>query len=272
MIVKYVNNRGVSVNLNQDPYKLLVSDLLDHEWTSEENSNRIVRFRKKITKKKVNVDVIRSRQKSSKILLNELTDIFEADVIDNKPGRMYIDDNYMTCFLYSGQKENWGTDAIISCEYGLITDHPFWIEEEVFSFGKKTDTTRAATFLDYPHDYPYDYSYKGQQDILINPHYGSCEFEMIVYGPCTNPRIVIAGQVYEVTTKINASEYLIIKSREGTVYRVTDDGTQINEFANKNNEYPLFQKIPAGQSQVSWSGEYGWDITLYIERSEPKWT
>ena len=94
---------------------------------------------------------------------------------------------------------------------------------------------------------------------------------MILYGPCTDPRIVIAGQIYEVKTKIKEGEYLVIQSREGLVYRVTQDGEQVNEFANKNNEYPLFAKIPPGSSTVSWSGDYGWEITLYIERSEPRW-
>lgn len=37
------------------------------------------------------------------------------------------------------------------------------------------------------------------------------------------------------------------------------------------HEYPLFAKIPPGSSTVSWSGDYGWEITLYIERSEPRW-
>ena len=106
----------------------------------------------------------------------------------------------------------------------------------------------SYTHLDVYKRQPYDYTFRRQQDVLLNPHYGDCDFKMIIYGPCTDPRIVIAGQIYEVKTKIKDGEYLVIQSREGLVYRVTQDGGQVNEFANKNNEYPLFAKIPPGSS------------------------
>jgi alginate O-acetyltransferase complex protein AlgI len=34
----------------------------------------------------------------------------------------------------------------------------------------------------------------------------------------------------------------------------------------------VFEKIPSGNNIVVWDGNWGFDITLFEERSEPKWT
>ena len=44
MIVRYVNHNGTEVNLNKEPYKMLVSDLLDYEWEVSTTSNRNCRI------------------------------------------------------------------------------------------------------------------------------------------------------------------------------------------------------------------------------------
>ena len=33
----------------------------------------------------------------------------------------------------------------------------------------------------------------------------------------------------------------------------------------------LFQKIPCGSLTIMWSGDFGFDITLYKVRREPEW-
>ena len=48
MEIKYINNSGNSVDLNKYPYKMLLSDLLDGEWSYESSSNKIDSFCKKM--------------------------------------------------------------------------------------------------------------------------------------------------------------------------------------------------------------------------------
>ena len=61
MIVRYVNHNGTEVNLNKEPYKMLVSDLLDYEWEVSTTSNRIVGFGYTVREKALNIDVHRSK-------------------------------------------------------------------------------------------------------------------------------------------------------------------------------------------------------------------
>lgn len=271
MNIRYVNSRGIEVNLNKEPYKLLVSDLLNHDWGIVEKSQRIVGFRKATTKRSVSIDIIKSSGKSSRRLMNDLTDVFEYDVINATPGRLYIDDNYLKCFLCSGEKENWETDVIISCEYGLVTDMPFWIQDRHFSFGISPGMMAAQNNLDYPHDYPYDYTAAGENSYIENDHYGACDFEMHIFGPVTNPSILINNHLYEVTVRLEQGEYLQIRSREGTVYKVSESGEKTNLYNYRNKDSSVFERIPPGSNLVSWDGNFGFDITLYVERSEPQW-
>lgn len=270
MIIRYINSRGDEVNLNKEPYKLLISDLIDYEWKANEKSERIINFQKEIENRSLNIDIIKNGSTSSRKLMNDLSDIFEYDVINAVPGRLYIDDNYLTCFLSSSEKDNWETDAIIQCEYGLVTDYPFWVTEKMFSFGMQQSST-AGTFLDYPHDYNYDYASEGRNDYVSNDHFGSCDFVMNIFGPAINPEITIAGHIYEVITTLESSEYLQINSRDGTVVKVSQTGEMTNEYNNRNKTSSVFEKIPPGDSLVSWDGNFGFDITLFVERSEPKW-
>ena len=56
MIVRYVNHNGTEVNLNKEPYKMLVSDLLDYEWEVSTTSNRIVGFGYTVREKALNIE------------------------------------------------------------------------------------------------------------------------------------------------------------------------------------------------------------------------
>lgn len=275
MIIKYVNSKGTEINLNYGPYKMLVSDLLDYEWETVEASEQITGFQKNISEKTINIDIIKNTEKSARILMNDLTNIFETDIVNFEQGKIYVDDYYLPCFIFSSEKSNWETDFLISCEYGIVTDYPYWIKEETYSFEKgnaiDTDIETVSIFLDYPYGYLYDYTFDGAKKYLMNNHYTSCGFKMIIYGPCLNPSITIGGNKYEIITSILEGEYLEILSafHKRTIKKVGINGEITNEFANRNGN--PFQLIPSGSNIVSWDGEFGFDITLYQERSEPKW-
>lgn len=269
MIIKYVNHTGKEINLNKDPYKMLVSDLLDYEWDVSYSGNRIKGFGYSVKEKTLNIDVHRTKTAGSRENMNKLTEFFEQDVISGIPGKIYLNDSYMFCYIKSSGKSNWETDQITCCEYSLVTDYPFWISEKNFSFLPET-TELYTELLDYPYGYEYNYygSEKGTERIN-NDHYSDSHFKMIIFGPTVNPRILIGGYPYEVTTTVEQNEYLTINSREQTVVKTKQDGTKVNEFDKRQKEQSIFRKIPSGSNSVNWSGDYGIDITLYQERSEP---
>lgn len=94
---------------------------------------------------------------------------------------------------------------------------------------------------------------------------------MTIYGPVVDPIINIGNYPYKVDTTVEENEYLTIDGTKNTVERTLADGTIINEYNKRSFENSVFRPIPPGNNSVLWSGDFGWDITLYQERSEPKW-
>lgn len=110
-----------------------------------------------------------------------------------------------------------------------------------------------------------------------NSNYTASGFKMIIYGPCINPLIRIAGHIYELRTTLYDGEYAVIDSstryaKDRKIVKVKTDGTEENLFNSKNNESSIWEKIPAGLSIVSWNGAFGFDIILFNERGTPRWT
>ena len=94
---------------------------------------------------------------------------------------------------------------------------------------------------------------------------------MIVYGPVNNPSVTIGNHLYNVNCEVDSSEYLVIDSIEREIYIISNFGEKKNVFNKRNNESYIFQKINHGINSVIWSGGFGFDITVYDERSEPEW-
>lgn len=269
MVVKYINNKGAEVNLNKSPYRLLVSDLLDYEWDVIESGDLITGFSKSISKRSVDIDIWKTSEKSSRTLMNELTNIFETDISLGTPGKLFIDDNYLICYIFKSEKSNWETKLMTSCEYGLVTDKPFWITETTKSFTKGSGASSES--LDYPHDYPCDYAPKISASNIVNDNYAPSDFRLTIYGPVVNPAITIGENVYQVYTELLENEYLVIDTQERFVAQYGNTGGQTNKFNSRNKTYEIYAKIPAGISSVVWSGSFGFDIVMYQKRSEPRW-
>lgn len=271
MIVRYVNHNGTEVNLNKEPYKMLISDLLDYEWEVSTTSNRIVGFGYTVREKSLNIDVHRSKSAGARENMNALTEIFEKDILSGVPGKLYIDEQYMNCYIRSSEKDNWETDQIIQCEYGIVTDFPFWIKEKMFSY-PIFDGDESDSFLEFPYDFPFDYTSQQKGiSVLDNDHYADANFNMIIYGPVVDPIVNIGGYPYEVNTTVEENEYLVIDSTKNAVTRTLTDGTIVSEYNNRSFENSVFRPVPPGNHNAVWSGDFGWGITLYQERSEPKW-
>lgn len=279
MIIKYVNSNGQSVNLNKYPYKMLISDILDYDPDVIENNGKIIGFNSDImTQREVNIDIHRTKTTSARISLSNLTDIFGIDVVARTPGRLYINDWYIPCYFYGRETNRWQTDNIISCEYKILTDHPSWIQEETFQFLPPVSETQEQSETIKAYDYTYDacvYPTERDPSYLINDHYDSCDFRMLVYGPRSQTNITIGENIYHVNYAIQDGEYMVIDSRETAkpgkrVYLVRKNGEKLNLFDYRNPKYSIFAKIPPGTSAVR-CGDAGMDITIYKRRSEPKW-
>lgn len=78
--------------------------------------------------------------------------------------------------------------------------------------------------------------------------------------------------MYAVNVPVEVDEYLEINCREKIIETVQSDGKRTSVINYRNRENYIFQKIPSGVVAVTWNNDFGFDLTLFDERSEPKWS
>ncbi len=264
------------INFCQWPYMVTGGDLFDGDYDPVEENEHIQEFERKITDKSLKIDINAVGNEFCQAV-DYLENVAEKDIIHVTPGKLYVGNSYLKCWLTGTKKDRWVNDLDgITNEIIIRSDYPYWINEEKFSFLKQSQSGVALPWLEYPHDYPYEYAKVRNMQYIQNSNYTDSGFRMIIYGPCINPLIRIAGHVYELRATLYEGEYAIIDSstrysKDRKIVKVKADGTQEDIFNSRNTESEIWQKIPPGRSIVTWSGAFGFDIILFNERGTPRW-
>lgn len=250
---------------------LRTSELYDYEWEvdaiEQHMGSRIRSFRRKASENELVVDF-----SGNKIERKEAADRFfslvEADIIQEKPGKLFLGEYYKTCYMIKakndGQQER---SNIVRIKMGVYAEYPFWIKETSYTF-KSADITSTSNKR-YGYRYGYRYASGMKDTYILNEHFAPAQFRLRIYGPCVNPLIAIGGRIYTVHTILEDGEYLEVDSMAQTVIKTMMNGTKVNLFHYRGLD--IFQKILPGKQVVSWDGKFDFDITLFKERSEPEW-
>lgn len=272
---------GEKLDLMSNQYRANIQDLLQYEWdygTSDNvgrNGGRITEMKRGVAAKSMTISVMGSSREAYTEVLNRYLRITERDIRNLTPGRLYLGENYLTCYLAASQYDTAFDPGVTFARKAvtLVSEYPFWRIEETTRYLPDDRETESAEYLDYPYDYAYDYLYdlSGARQ-LINDHYASSDFVMTVYGPAVNPTVYIAGHKYMVATVLYDGDYMVIDSAAKTVIRIAADGTSENLFNCREKDSEIFEKIPPGNNTVIFNQEFGFDLTLYRERSEPEWS
>lgn len=244
--------------------------LHDFEWTVTSKNNKISSLDKKVQKKSIPV-IIKCNSDSEGIALrNRLFEICEKDVLALKHGNLIIGDYYMKCFVtackYSGYTQS---KQYAKLTLTIQTDYPYWVKETTTTFGLSGAV--VGSNLDYNNDFPYDYSPNVLSDKLRNTDFVPTNFRMKIYGPCNNPSVYIGGHEYTVNKDVAEGEYLTIDSVDKTIVLTDIDGNETNCFNLRNKDSYIFEKIPVGESNVSSSTSFVFEVVLLEERGVPKW-
>lgn len=272
-MIYYKNNYGQSVDLMDWPYKISESDLFNYSWTYE-GETKISSFRHGITEKNLKISVGAGNMEDYNKSLENLLSVIEKDVLNMTPGRLYVDDSYLSCYFIASEKaEFYPGVPFLTNSFTVVSDTGQWVREytEKFKADSNVAYITGKRNLDYPYDYMYDYGNGEAGRLLRNTGFFDTNFKLTIYGGCTNPRVIIAGHIYEVSGQIDTGEYLTVNSITKKITKTKISGEIVNMFHARNRESYIFKKIPPGNNSVAWNGMFGFDITLYEERSEPKW-
>lgn len=200
-------------------------------------------------------------------LINDLHDDFEGDLRRKQEGRIIVEGQYLNCYVTSvNARYNNGctTDSI-----QIYAPYPYWLQEQKITL--EASNVSGSGFLDFPFDFPFDFTAPATGEKIVRSDFPfTSEFQMVIYGLAVNPRITINGYPYVLYATIPAGAYVIIDSRQKSVMMYNTNGTQTDLFNFRNKTDSIFEKIPAGNLNISWGASYGVDITVFRERSEPK--
>lgn len=268
---QYVNHMNESLDFGEDSLFVNENDLRDFAWGITSNNDKISGFKKGIVTKTIPIILKCDSDKEGTLLKNKLFEVFEKDILAVKHGKIICGDYYLKCFVTESAKTNYlACKNYLEVTIKVSTDFPYWIKETTTIFNYDEDVEDGD--LDYNRDYPSDYTPNVLGKQLNNTHFVATNFKINIYGVCENPRITVAGHAYEVTASIGIAEYLSIDSVDKTIVLTHSDGTTENLFNKRNRNSYIFEKIPSGVSKVSANGVFKFDIVLFEERGEPKWT
>ena len=268
--LKYRNHLNEVFEFGRDGIFVNMNELHDYEWTVTARNNRVASLTYPIVNRKLPVVIMCDTEEKGIAARNRLLEICEKDVLALQHGRIIIGDYYFRCFVTKSQKKYYSTSKrYMQITLILTSDFPFWVKETQFEFRKDV---KAVEGLDLNYDYPFDYCPNMTSGTLNNTGFTDTNFRMVIGGPCSNPGVYISDHLYQVNCDIGDDEYLTIDSVTKKIYLTSNDGTTTNVFNLRNRDSYIFKKIPPGDNAVSWEGEFGIDVILLEERSEPKWT
>lgn len=277
MDLYYENNQGEIIKFYDSSY--ILTDHAFFDWSLSYSTVRsrstgfkfdpaVRNFKVRIVPKEPELE---DRYRAYQELINAFVNICAKDT--SKPGKLWTTGGeYLICRIVASTKTEWikSKDVLLSCQ--LLADYPVWIKENTYSVTKHEDTPGANLYLDFDYDFDYDYMspITGQQYVQ-NDGYGNAQFKIIMYGPASDPYIVLDGKTIGVNTVLAGTDYLVIDSRSYEVYKVTNTGEKVNQFNNRTKTTSIFDKISPGRHSMIWPGTFGLDLTIFEERREPEW-
>lgn len=250
------------------------SDLRDYSWSYEKTNDRISRFYRGITKRKIPLVVVSTSGDEAVAVKNRIHELADVDIAARMPGRVYVGDYYTHGYITASAKGDYNiARRFAKINLTLTSNNPAWYREyqNVFMPGSGGSVGSGAG-TDYPYDFAYDYALSLVGNRINIPSVWDSAFRMTIYGEITDPAIIIGGHVYAVEGQVAAGQTLTIDSLAKTIVLTMADGRRVNWFDRRNRDSYVFESIKPGANLVNWSGNFGFDLTIIEKRSEPKWT
>lgn len=199
--------------------------------------------------------------------------VFDRDVSMGTPGELVYDGEWSTRAYVVKSEPSLIAPGFFQADLTFVLVDGVWRKPVTTSFNPVQ--LGGSDYLDLPYDLPYDLAPVGAATELEGPEWAPSPVRIIVYGQATNPSVTIGGNVYAVDCTVPSGGYLVIDGMELTVTEVAADGTRTNRISDArigsgegSGEY-VFETIKTGVQALSWPHTFGFDLTYWIEESEP---
>lgn len=208
--------------------------------------------------------------------LDRMRRMMDADMANGLPGTLLADGEWSASAYVTKSEPQTITPLYVSVTLTVVLLEGVWRRESTTQYNP--ETLASYSDLDYPFDYEHDWSPSLLANTATNPALSPMPCRLTVYGPAADPEITIGGNVYAVDCEVPSGAYLVIDGLNRMIRLTTLDGDVVDHFPDGRRGSGLgggeycFQPLPAGKSEVSWTGGYGFDLTVIEERGEPPWS
>lgn len=273
--IEYVNHLGEKVNLFGDGIYCDSKGLDDWSLGYSTLGCRSFGFRRSQKALNLSLKVIAKSEEEGFRARNRLFEVAEKDVMAETPGRLVYDGWYVHCWLVESEKDMyWFTGKAAEYQIKVLVDDPAWVKEHELSLSKDGD----GTGLNFPYNFPYNFAGSSKEASYVeNPGIVGAPAKITVYGPASNPHVIVGGNRYEVEAEVKSGGKLVMDGNEKTITLYDEYGNSSSVFSKRrgvqragSGSY-VFQPVPPGENLVSWDGSFAFDIVLFEQRSERRW-
>ena len=275
--IYYYNHKGVlQLTLNKWPYFSEPSDLFDWVWGYNEQFGKINTFRREKDTLELNIIIDGDYEHRH----NDLCDIFSADVLANSPGYLLLNGWRLDCYIIEAQNAV-VFDSNRQSNFIVKSINSTWTRSQTNTYngtsggggGGDEDLGRDYTFENQLLGRGYNYGYN-----LPESHYASLDlkgtnngFEVIFYGPLTDPVLYLNNQPVRVFVELSATQRLRIVSNGSikTIEVLEPNGHATDAFIYRDKTYTPF--LTLGQHTDLTFGQVRFDFTTIERRSQPTW-
>jgi hypothetical protein len=199
---------------------------------------------------------------------NKLINTLEKDSINNKYGKLYINDWYIKV-IYQGLSPIMRTSDKIKVELRFYAEDTIFTKEA--SYQLSATNTISGKGLNFPFNFPFNF---GADPIasssVMNNELLDADFVLKIDKPTSDISISIDANSYIVDAPINEGETFVLDTAEKEVYKMTSLGKTSLLGAADDASF-IFNPISQGQHKVIWSGDFSLFLTLLEHRRTPIW-
>lgn len=270
--ITYTNSKNQVIKLGRDTGIWLdENDLFSYEWEYVTAQRRLVAVSRDVTE--IPVKLLFLNGESDEIIAHFL-EVMDYDMRMKSPGTLSVNGFERRGVFFQASTEDYMYKrGLMYRDMRFLALDQDWSRRNVFTFDLSVGSVDTQLF--YPHDYPHDYGGSPAPSSFENSSAFPSEFLLRIYGPVTNPYVIINGNLYAVNCTVVSGGFLVIDSTDrSSIYNYNAQGVAQNVFdlatagSQGSGEY-IYELIQPGTNQVSKSNNFKIDIEVLDSRSIP---
>lgn len=266
---RYVNHKGREIALNSGDIHISTGELANWRYSYEMMNGRPTGFTRECSEKPVGYVVVGYRTR------NTLYDVTVVDTYFEEPGRLYVGNRFLECFFVASDKDRTHLGPAADYTMAIIPAvEPRWQLEREYMF--YSHVSGGGMNFDYNFDYNFDDASLGTR-LVENASVIPAPVVLTVFGPATDPRITIAGNVYECECEVETGGKLVIDGSLGRITLFDRWGNAENAFETRRGKQSLgsgsytFEPMPQGTHSVSCPDSLNLQVGVRELRDEWEW-